>query len=176
MGRLSTLLTFKLLMLATAGASQPAGNGQERTVPLTSVGLVADIDEVDSDDPGTGGGFETAAYFRTRLTSARAIQACMDPVERAAIKWANGLGLSRTLRDQSQSTMTLHYTKPGLSGFFAVVYKVQQQVKARIRVDFIVLDGSQKSPELAQDLLQSYQIGSFQDALDSAVRCEGKGS
>ena len=145
-------------------------------VPLTSVALVADVDTVYPDDPGTGGGFETAAYFQTRLADARAIKACMDPIENAAVDWANGLGLNRSLRDRTPSTLTLHYAKSGVSGFFAITYRVDQQIKARVRVDFIILDGAQTSPELARNLLQAYQIASLQTALDSALRCEGKAS
>ncbi len=146
-------------------------------MPLTSVAIIADLDAApDADDPGTGGGFEAAAYFQTRLADARAIQDCMDPIELAVVNWATGLGLSRSLRDRTRSTLALHYARSGLSGFFAINYRVEQQIKARVRVDFLILDGTQRSPELARELLAAYRIASLQGSLDTALRCNGRAS
>jgi hypothetical protein len=100
----------------------------------------------------------------------------MSSVEKAAANWASGLGLSRADRDQAASALTLHYAKPGLKGFFAVNYQVDQGVKERVRVDFILLDGSSRSPELARELLGTYRISALQDALDAALKCDGRAS
>jgi hypothetical protein len=100
----------------------------------------------------------------------------MDPIEHATADWSGRVGLVRDLRDRTASSLILHYAKSGLAGFFAVTYRVEQQVKARVRVDYILLDGTQRSPELARDLLSAYQIASLQTSLDGALRCNGRGS
>jgi hypothetical protein len=173
--RTFALASLAMLLVSGAGA-QPPSEADRRTVPLTSVALVASLDAPpDPDDPGTGGGFETQAYFETRLADARAIHACMDPIEHAVADWSGRMGLFRDLRDRTASSLTLHYVKSGLAGFFAVTYRVEQQVKARVRVDYILLDGT-RSPELARDLLSTYQIASLQTSLDGALRCNGRAS
>ncbi len=170
----TVLLALGATLLSTGLVIDRAGAGGKE-VPLTSVALVADLDAPpDKDDPGTGGSFETGAYFQTRLSDARSIQACIDPIERAASDWAAGLGLARSLRDRTGAGLTLHYAKTGVAGFFAVIYHVEQQVKARVRVDFIILDGTTQSPELARDLLGTYRIAALEDALDKAIKCNGK--
>ncbi|MGH2343541.1 hypothetical protein ACRC7T_18945 [Segnochrobactraceae bacterium EtOH-i3] len=129
-----------------------------------------------ADDPGTGGGFEAETYFLTRLVDAESIRSCLDPVEQVAADWAGGFGLVRNLRDRTATTLTLHYGKGGMPGFFSVSYQIENSIKARVRVDYIALDGSTRSPEFARDLLDTYSIAKFQTSLDAALRCKGKAS
>lgn len=172
--RRTGLLALQAMFLLTALLGESAA-ADRKEVPLTSIALVADLDApIDKVDPGTGGSFETGAYFQTRLADARSIQTCMDPIEHAASDWATGLGLVRSLRDRTGESLTLHYAKTGLAGFFAVTYRVELQVKARVRVDFIILDGTQRSPELARDMLGTYRIAALQDAFDKAIKCNGR--
>jgi hypothetical protein len=159
-----------------AGTALSAARGQQ-ALPLTSVALQGSIDApLDPDDPGTGGGFSTSSFFKTRLADPGAIGACAARIEEAAAGWARGLNLSRSLRDLSASDLTLHFSRSGLPGFFAVSYRVEARVRARVRVDFYRLDGEAQAPETVQELLGPYRIAALQDALDEAIRCGGKAS
>lgn len=172
--------TGGVLVVLTLALNHPmAARAQDTggTVPLTSEALVADLDApLDPDDPGTGGGFEIGAYFQTRLTDGRAIRSCADTIERAAGGWATDQGLSVALRERTDVGLTLHYVKPGVPGFFSVIYRVERQVRARVRVDYIALDGTRRSPELALELIDTFHIAAAQKAMDAAVRCGGGAS
>lgn len=150
--RASTITLVALLLVwTTVARAQPGG---QQAVPLTSVSLIADIDTPPyPDDPGTGGGFETQAYFQTRLGGS--IGVCLDPIEQATAGWAKDLGLNRALRDRTATALTMHYGKVDLPGFFSVRYQVEQSIKARVRVDYVMLDGTTRSPEFARELLQT---------------------
>jgi hypothetical protein len=173
---LLALLTASVWLPHAAWSAAEARDLSSRKIPLTSIGLLADLDTPNyPDDPGTGGGFETGSYFQSRLVGARAVQTCMTQIESAVTAWATDLGLTRNLRDVTPVTLTIHYSKADLPGFFAVVYQIEQQVRARVRVDYYTLDGTLRSPELARELLQTYKIAAFESALDTALRC-GEGS
>lgn len=173
-------ISFVLALLVAIGESETSPQAADRKLPshptpLTRITLSSDVDSpVDADDPGTGGAFNNTAYFQNKLANASQIRVCVNSVKAAASVWAAGLGLTPAFEEVKPAAFSIHYVKPSLSGLFAVSYQVDDGVKAKVRVDFYRLDGSQVEPETVQQLLGSYKIADFQDALDKALRCDTK--
>jgi hypothetical protein len=172
--------SFIVGLLAAIGESatlSQAGVGKlpSHPTPLTRITLSSNVDApVDADDPGTGGAFNNTAYFQNKLANASQIRVCVNSVKAAASAWAAGFGLTPAFQEVKPAAFSIHYVKPSLSGLFAVEYQVDDGVKAKVRVDFYQLDGSEVEPETVQELLGSYKIADFQDALDKALRCDTK--
>jgi hypothetical protein len=70
--------------------------------------------------------------------------------------------------------VTIQYVKPGLNGLFSINYQVEGGIKAEVRVDFYRLDATEVRPEAVPELLGTYRIADFQDALDKALKCVTK--
>jgi hypothetical protein len=166
----TALLTLcsSAVLAGSASDRHPAGP----PLPLTSVAAVSSLDApTDADDPGTGGGFETEAYFQTRLTSAKKIAECTTNVEQVVEAWSHGLKLVQAFRERSPNALTLHYAATALQGFFSVTYSVSLGNHARVRVDFYALDGTPKPPELAVEINHTYGIDGLEDSLNRAIAC-----
>ena len=173
MNRIALSVIATVLLAGGQVIAQPStGQVLQNPLPLARTVIVTDIDAPpETDDPGTGGGFDISSYFQNKLTSPANLSACIADVETAVSQWAMGLGLSRTLKQSQPASLMLHYVKDDLPGLFAIAYDVTEGIRARIAVDFYSLDGAERAPELAIELNTTFRVAELQDALDIAMSC-----
>jgi len=116
LGRLASIAITLVLAWATDAVAQSA-----RT-PLTSVGIVESIDAPpDPDDPGVGGGFDAAGYFKNVLGAT--VASCTTKIGAAVDSWIAVQKLVPVLRDASPNHLLIHASKPGDTGFFEISYR-----------------------------------------------------
>jgi len=163
-------ICFSLLLCADrADAQQPPGGKRS---PLTSIGVVEDIDSApDPDDPGAGGGFDAENYFQNILVGK--VAGCTAGVLKTFLSWAQAqsLTVSKTLQ---QPTSLLAYTSlttpPGL---LQLTYRYSStQKRARATLFFYSTDGAQHEPVAIEALLKQYKVASLQDEVRKAIACE----
>lgn len=167
MSQPASTLTAVMLVLACA-ASAVASSGR---TPLTSVGITATLDAPpDPDDPGVGGGFDAAAYFKNVLGGT--VASCTAKVTAAVDSWIATEKLVSVLRDAGPNHLLIHASTPGNPGFFEVSYRFTVGDKrARVTVFYVAGDGRLLEPAEINVVLKKNEIGPFQDALEKAVRC-----
>jgi hypothetical protein len=162
----SPLAGVILVLACTSGAvTDPA-----RT-PLTSLGITETIDALpDPDDPGVGGGFDAANYFKNVLAST--VASCTTKIAAAADSWIGAQQLVSVLRDAGPDHLLIHTSKPGDAGFFEISYRFSFGAKrARVTVFYVAGDGRLLEPAAITAVLNNNEIGPFQEALEKAVRC-----
>src|SRR5258708_34153042 len=109
LGRFAPIAIALVLTSAAEVVADPA-----RT-PLTSVGIVESIDAPpDPDDPGVGGGFDAAGYFKNVLGAT--VASCTKQIGAAADSWIAAQKLVSVLRDASPNHLLIHASKPGKEG------------------------------------------------------------
>lgn len=153
--------------------AQDDGHLTERT-PLTSIGLVTDIDAPpDPDDPGLGGGFDAVNYFENLLGTR--IGACSQQLEAVTAQWIGQHHLSILLQETGPARLLVHAARSGERGFFEVSYRFDEaQKRARVTLYFVGAEGRLLEPSAIATLLDEYGVEAFQDSLRSAIRCGDK--
>ena len=165
---LARFAPIAITLVLTCAAEVVAGPAR---TPLTSVGIVESIDAPpDPDDPGVGGGFDAAGYFKNVLSAT--VASCTKQIGAATDSWIAAQKLVSVLRDASPNHLLIHASKPGDAGFFEISYRFSVGDKrARVTVFYVAGDGRLLEPTAIPAILNNNEIGSFQDALQKAVRC-----
>jgi hypothetical protein len=142
--------------------------------PLTSIGLVTDVDaDADPDDPGMGGGVDSTVFFTNKLVPK--ISACTAIVQSVAATWAKANQLGIVKLSQKPGNLLMHVSNAGLAGFFEVVYRVDvAKERARATLFFYSPDGARHEPVQLRAILDQFEIMKFQDQLVRAMTCEAK--
>lgn len=157
----------------TAARADDDDHGTDRT-PLTSIGLVTDLDAPpDPDDPGYGGGFDALNYFENLLDTK--IAPCREQLEAATAMWIERHQLSMLLEETGPARLLVHAARSGERGFFEVSYRFDEaQKRARVTLYFVGAEGRLLEPSAIAMLLDEYGVEAFQDSLRSAIRCGDK--
>jgi hypothetical protein len=141
----------------------------ETRTPLTSVGVVTTLDGApDPDDPGVGGGFDSASYFTNVYSNT--VASCTERINRSVDQWLADRKLMPQLRERSSSRLLVH--APAAKGFFEISYRFDvQQRRARVTLYFVGGDGAMHEPSGIMQLLTDYRIAELQEALQKAILC-----
>lgn len=160
------LFFFGMLLACTEGATAEIAR-----TPLTSVGITETIDaRLDPDDPGVGGGFDAAVYFKNVLAST--VASCTAKVTMAADSWIAAQKLAPILRDSASNHILIDAAKSGDGGFFEISYRFSLADKrARVTVFYVADDGRLLEPAAIASVLATHEIAALQEALEKALRC-----
>jgi hypothetical protein len=157
-----------LVCLATVGAHAEV---KLKKSALTSIAGMSSIDGApDDDDPGVGGGIDSATYFRNRMLPK--LDDCTNSIRNVYDKWGSTLGLASVRREAVPGSLVIHMTNNDLNGLFELTYRVDaKRERARVTVYFYSADGARHEPSGIAVMLQRYQIAALQDDLEKALLC-----
>jgi len=139
--------------------------------PLTSIGVVQEVDApADPDDPGAGGGFDAENYFQNILVGQ--VGECTAGVLKAFLSWSKAqmLNVPKTVQ---QPTSLLAFTALSTpSGVLELNYRFSiEQKRARATLFFYSTDGAQHQPAAIEVLLKQYKVATLQDEIRTAIAC-----
>lgn len=167
---------WKILVAAVALACFMAAGATSAAVALkksalTSIGGMSSIDGApDEDDPGVGGGIDSASYFRNRMLPK--LDDCTNEIRSVYDKWGAARGLTSVRREAIPGNLLIHMTRNDLNGLFELTYRVDsKRERARVTVYFYSADGARHELAGIMTMLQEYQIASLQDNLEKALLC-----
>lgn len=166
----AAILAIAILTLLSA-VPQAEDLGSWNKTALTSVAGMTNLDAPrDADDPGVGGGIDTASYFRTRLLPQLAD--CTDRIEAPIIAWVKHHAMTVRKSERVPGNLLIHATKDALMGLFEFTYRVDgKRERARATLYFYSADGARHEPLGIEEMLKSYGIAELQDELDAALQC-----
>ena len=168
---LAQALVATSMCLLPASPSPGETESSWKMTALTSVAGMTDLDAPrDPDDPGIGGGIDSANFFRTRLLPKLAD--CTDQVEEPILSWIKVHQLTVPKSERGPGSLLIHATNDTLRGLFEFTYRVDgKRERARATLYFYSTDGERHEPLGIKQMLESYEIEALQDDLDAALQC-----
>ena len=163
-------LCFSLLLFAEKAHSQQPPTGKRS--PLTSIGVVQEVDAPrDPDDPGAGGGFDAENYFQNILVGK--VGECKARVLKAFLSWSNAQALSVPKTVEQPMSLLAFTTLATPPGVLELNYRFSPALKrSRATLFFYSVDGAQHEPPAIEALLNQYNVATLQNEMRTAVACQ----
>ena len=160
------------LSSGSAPAADSPAEGLAFRSPLTSVGVVQDLDAPpDPDDPRKGGGFDAEGYFQNIVIAK--VSECTANVLKAFTTWSSAQSLSIAKSTQTPTAALAFVTIAAPAGVLQLDYRFQPDIKrSRATLFYFSNDGSKHEPSALQAILTQYKIASLQDSIRIAVACK----
>jgi len=140
--------------------------------PLTSVGVVQDLDAPpDPDDPRVGGGFDAEGYFQNIVIAK--VSECTAIVLKVFMTWSSAQSLSIVRSSQTPTTALAFVAIAVPPGVLQLDYRFHTNTKrSRATLFFFSNDGSKHEPLALQAMLKQYKVATLQDSIRTAVACQ----
>jgi hypothetical protein len=172
--RLPVFALCTLLGTASSGSALAAGSPAEGMAfrsPLTSVGVVQELDAVpDPDDPRKGGGFDAEGYFQNIVIAN--VSECTANVLKVFTTWSSARSLSIAKSTQTPTSALAFVIIAAPAGVLQLDYRFHSDTKrSRATLFYFSNDGSKHEPSALQAMLTQYDIASLQDSIRTAVAC-----
>jgi hypothetical protein len=172
---LPVLALCALLGVLSGGSARAADLSTEQLAfcsPLTSVGVVQDLDAPpDPDDPRKGGGFDAEGYFQNIVISK--VSECTANVLKVFTTWTRAQSLTVAKSTQTTTAALAFVTSAAPPGVLQLDYRFHPDTKrSRVTLFFFSNDGSKHEPSALQAMLKRYKVAALQDSLRTAVACQ----